>query len=81
MFDNADVVFSEALRGAIRYTLYGDDKTRGLYQSLRNAQTWEAFQRACGVIEGYEQVLAHMLEISRRMNRDDAHVPSVPRMN
>lgn len=71
MLDSVDAVFSEALERTIRLTLFGDEKQLGLYRTLRNAQTWEDFQRAAGVIEGYEQVLNLMWQIKRRMNGED----------
>lgn len=74
MFDNADVVFSDALERSIRLTLFGDDKQLGLYRQIRNSPDWATFQRACGVIEGYEQVLQLMWQIKRRMNGEELPV-------
>lgn len=71
MFDSSDAVFAEALERTIRLTLFGDDKQLGLYRTLRNAQSWESFQRASGVIEGYEQTLNLIWQIKRRMNGED----------
>jgi hypothetical protein len=80
MLDGSDIAFANALERAIMKALSGDKDTQGLYQSLRGAQNWEAFQRACGRIDGYEAVLAEMRKITRYMNagsdeRDAEHRP------
>jgi len=80
MLDGSDVAFSDMLERHIRVTLYGDEKTVGLYRSLRNSQNWESFNRVNGVIEGYEQVLDAMTQIRRQMNGEDVAHPQ-PRMN
>jgi hypothetical protein len=68
MLDGSDIAFANALERAIAKVLSGDKDTQGLYQSIRGAQNWDAFNRICGMIQGYETVLAEMRKITRYMN-------------
>jgi len=68
MLDRADEMFATALERHIKKMLDGENGGQGLRGGLKNSQTWEKFQRNCGVIEGYEAVLEAMQEIAQRMN-------------
>lgn len=70
MLDGFDVAFADALGLFIRKVLSGDRETDGLYQTIRNAQNWDSFNRLNGQIAAYEVVLAEMHKIQQRMSVD-----------
>lgn len=68
MIDPNDQSFAEQLERAIRLTLSGDEKLSGLYRSVLSSNSWDMFNQTRGAIHAYEEVLAEMRRIVRRMN-------------
>jgi hypothetical protein len=77
--DLSDVTAFTLLDRAIQHILRGDDKTPGLYHTLRSCPTWDAYQRACAKIEAYETVLDEMHRIARVMSGEPERAQNAPR--
>lgn len=71
MLSREDLTFRDALERVIRGILAGDDRTPGLYYTLRSSPNWDSFQRAAGGIEAYEAVLKEMIKLARELNGED----------
>jgi len=67
MLDRADSTFRGELERSILRTLNGDENTRGLYENIVAAQTWEDFQRMKGEITAFEAVRKEMSRIAAEM--------------
>lgn len=71
MLDRDDIFLRDALERDLNQVLFGDNERPGLHQGLRAVQTWEAYQRTIGRIEGIELAMKTMHERVRKMNGDD----------
>lgn len=60
----------EELDRILEGILYGDNRTGepGLYRTLKGSQTWEAFQRSVGMIEGLELARNEVAKYRKRLH-------------
>jgi hypothetical protein len=71
MLDRDDLMLRDALERDLNQILYGDNEMPGLAQGLRAVQTWEAYQRTIGQIEGIEMAMRKLDERVRQMNGEE----------
>jgi hypothetical protein len=69
-----DVTFADALGRKIRLQLDGNNTEQGLLRQILSCADWDAYLRMRGKIEAYEEVLAMMREVARRMNEGEEPV-------
>jgi hypothetical protein len=71
MLDPHDNSFAAQLERMINFALGGDQNTKGLYQTILGAATWEEFVRMRAMIVTYQTVLNMMRDVSKRINKTE----------